>query len=74
MQIKFGDGALVVDTGTYCGKPAVFIAPAEHPGQPGADARHEQGDLHALKDSEHVLTFPTEAQAVAVANAICTPL
>ncbi len=60
----------MIDTGTYAGKPAVFIAPARQPGQVGASAAREGHDLHSLQPGEMVLTFPTDEQAKAVDDAL----
>lgn len=71
MEIQFGLGNLVIDTGTFGGKPAVFIAPASQPGNVGESAKRENHDLARLVDGEHVLLFPTPEQAKSVADAIC---
>jgi hypothetical protein len=69
--VEFGTGKLIVDTGTQEGKPAVFIFPAkEAPGVVGTKAA-ERYPLHELQPGEIVLTFPTDAQARAVADALC---
>lgn len=70
-RLEFGAGKLFVQLGTYEGSPAVFIAKASQPGEVGETNPAEEGDPHALKPGEYVLTFPTEAQANAVAEAIC---
>jgi hypothetical protein len=70
-RLAFGTGHLFVVTGLYEGQPAVFIAPASKPGEVGTYNAEEDGDPHTLKRGEYVLTFPTEAQAKAVADALC---
>jgi NTP pyrophosphatase (non-canonical NTP hydrolase) len=37
LQFTLGNGTVAVDTGTWHGKPAVFIAPAKYPGVPGVN-------------------------------------
>lgn len=71
MKIAFGEGNLVVDTGTFGGAPAVFIANANFGGVVGTSAAKEMQELDALQPGEHVLTFPTDEQAKAVADALC---
>lgn len=71
--LNFGMGHLYVQTGAYEGRPAVFIAKASKRGPIGTNNPEEDGDPHSLKPGEYVLTFPTEGQAQAVANAICPP-
>lgn len=70
-HLSFGAGELYVMTGTYAGHPAVFIAKASKPGVVGTNSPEEDGDLHAFKPGEYVLTFPTQEQAKAVADALC---
>lgn len=70
-HLSFGTGALYVMTGTYEGLPAVFVAKASKPGPIGTSSPEEDGDLHALKPGEYVMTFPSEAQATRFADAIC---
>lgn len=72
--LAFGTGELYVMTGHYEGLPAVFVSKASKPGPIGTTNPEEDGDLHALKPGEYVLTFPTETQAKAVADALCPPL
>jgi len=70
MELKFGHGELVVYTGWFGGLPAVFIAPATEPGLVGTSAEPGNHDFGYLLNSEHVLTFPSEKQAEAVADAL----
>ena len=69
-EIAFGNGAQVVDTGFYNGNPAVFISAAQTPGKPGESSAREGRVTDTLVDGEIVLTFPTEAQAKRVADAL----
>lgn len=70
--LAFGTGHLFVAVGTYKGAHAVFVAPVQHgPGPIGTTDKQEEGDLRAIKLGEYVMTFPTEAQAEAVADALC---
>lgn len=69
--LEFGTGKFVVDTGTFKGQPAVFIANAAQPGTVGASSAREGHPLDSLQPGERVLTFPTDAQAKAVADALC---
>lgn len=73
--LEFGHGTLLVDSGTYYGRPAVFVAQVTGaPGEPGTEApAEERGDRHTLKPGEVVLTFPSWEQAQAVANAMWLP-
>ncbi len=68
--VAFGSGDKIVDVGTYNNVPAVFVMPAPIVGVVGERA----GDIYS-KDSiiagEFVLTFPTDHQAQAVADALC---
>jgi len=66
----FGDGMLVVETGKYGGKPAVFVARAKFPGKPGESAARENNPSNSLLATEWVLTFPTDEQARNVADAL----
>lgn len=68
--VAFGEGRVVVDTGKFHGKPAVFIAPVSEPGVVGASARHLGHDKNLLQPGEKVLTFPTNERAKAVADAL----
>lgn len=70
----FGDGKLVIDTGTAGGKPAVFIAPAKRPGEVGASAKRENLPKDHLIAGEWYMTFPTDEQARLVADALCNAL
>lgn len=70
-RLSFGTGHLYVQTGSYEGAAAVFIAKASKPGTVGTNNTEEDGDPHTIKPGEYVLTFPTEAQAKAVADALC---
>lgn len=70
--VAFGSGDKVVEVGTYDGKPAVFVAPAEPAGTPGELAWPTTGeDRHRLVPGEWLMTFPTEEQAHEVAGALC---
>ena len=68
--VAFGEGRLVVDTGTYHDKPAVFIAPVPVAGEVGSSAKHLGHDKNSLQPGETVLTFPTPDRAKAVAVAL----
>lgn len=70
--IHFGYGNLVVDTGKYEGRHAVFIAPAKIGGEIGKSAKQENQPLDSLVDGEIVLTFPNEPQAKRVAYNLIT--
>ncbi len=70
-SLTFGEGKLVIDTGTHYGKPAVFIAPAKMPGEVGASARREGNPKDQLVSGEIFFTFPTAEQAQRVADALC---
>lgn len=72
--LTFGNGNLVIDTGTYNGRPAVFIAPSKNTGEVGASAKSENHPLDRLMPEEHVWTFPSMEQAKRVADALCTPI
>ena len=68
----FGTGKLVVDTGTWAGTPAVFIGPAKIGGVVGEKVLPEDGlPLRSLSAGEWFMTFPTDTQAKAVADALC---
>ena len=67
----FGNGDYTIEVGRYDGQHAVFIAPANPAGTAGELAPPTTGDdKHRLTPGERVMTFPTEAQAFAVAEAI----
>ncbi len=70
-QLAFGHGTLVVSVGSLNGQPAVFIAPAKMPGAVGQEADRENVPKNAMADGEIAWTFPTDAQAQVVADAIC---
>jgi hypothetical protein len=70
-ELEFGKGEVVIDTGTYGGKPAVFVASSEQPGPVGD--RAPTGDVTKLEKGERVWLFPTIEQAKSVADALCTP-
>jgi hypothetical protein len=70
-SLTFGEGKLVIDTGTHYGKPAVFIAPAKMPGEVGTFAKREGNPKDQLVSGEIFFTFPTEEQAQRVADALC---
>lgn len=72
--LAFGTGALVIDTGSYGGKPAVFVSPAKYPGEIGASATRENHPLDSLVDGDMVMTFPTDVQAKVVADALCNAI
>lgn len=68
----FGRGDKIVRLGTYGDAPAVFVQPADHPGVPGELVpKDQQTPGNYLSPGEYVMTFPTEDQALAVANSIC---
>lgn len=71
--LEFGLGRLVVDTGRYHYMPAVFIAPVSESGPVGTSAASLEHPLDTLLPGEIVLTFPTAAQAQAVADALAGP-
>jgi len=73
-ELAFGFGALVVNTGTFGGDNAVFIAKATAPGPIGEYTGNRAFKRDCLQPGEHVLIFPTKAQAQAVADAMCTPI
>lgn len=69
--MAFGNGDYTVEVGGYDDEHAVFVAPAIPPGRVGDLAEPTTGeDRHRLVPGERVMTFPTEAQAFAVAEAI----
>lgn len=68
--LHFGQGTLVVDTGTFGDKLAVFIAPVDHSGEVGASAEHLGHPPDTLLAGEQVLTFPSMEQAQTVADAL----
>lgn len=71
MQMTFGAGELAIDTGTIDGKPAVFVKRVAVPGIVGNRLPDDlQGPLDRLEDGEIVMTFQTEKQARAVADAL----
>lgn len=72
-MVVFGKGTVVVDTGHFYGVPAVFIATAKIGGDVGESAERENNPRDSLVEGEVVLTFPTIAQAKAVADALVTP-
>lgn len=68
----FGNGNLIVQTGVFEDRPAVFIRWATEPGEVGAQAPDTRWEWrHAIEPNEEALTFPTEAQAQAVCDALC---
>lgn len=67
--LRFGDGKLVVDVGSFYGRPSVFVRPIEVAGAIGERAA-EQGSPDQVEPGEAVWTFPTEAQARSVARAL----
>jgi len=69
--IQFGLGAVVVNTGHYGGKPAVFIARATEPGVVGEETGRAAFDRNTLQPGEVVMLFPTTEQANDVADAMC---
>lgn len=74
-EIKFGFGDLIIGTGDYYDRPAVFISREGHSGGVGTSVPKElEGDLHAIGDGDLVMTFPTEEQAVIVSDALCNYL
>ena len=68
MVWNFGHGRLVVDTGTYHKRPAVFICAVDAPGEVGTSAKALNHDKESLQPGEMVLTFPTVEQAKSVAD------
>lgn len=71
VPLAFGSGDYTVEVGRYVDQQAVFIAPARPRGVPGELAPPTTGaDRYRLVPGERVMTFPTEAQAFAVAEAI----
>lgn len=68
--VAFGHGMLVVDTGTYGGEPAVFIAKAKAAGRVGELTGRDYFDRESLQPGELVLQFPTDTQAKSVADAL----
>ena len=71
LHVKFGFGKIIVDTGDYDGKPAVFIAPAKVGGEIGGKLNPEDiQPKDALVDDEIVFTFPTKEQAERVSKAL----
>lgn len=69
--LRFGDGALVIDTGTFHERPAVFVRPAKVPGTVGDKVcAEDKGPLDQLEPDEIVWTFPTMRQAEAVRDAL----
>lgn len=72
--LDFGMGSLVVDTGTYSDKPAVFIKRAIQAGPVGERTHErEREPLDDLVPGEVVLTFLTKEMAEEVANLLCRP-
>ena len=69
--IPFGEGKVVVTTGTHGGMPCVFLAPASIPGVVGESAARENLPLDKRVPGESILTFPTVEQASIVANTLC---
>ena len=72
--LTFGFGALIVNTGTFGGDNAVFIAKATSPGPVGEYTGRSAFARDCLQLGEHVLVFPTKEQAQAVADAMCAPI
>ena len=69
--MAFGNGDYTVEVGGYAGEHAVFVAPAIPPGRVGDLSEPTTGeDRWRLVPGERVMTFPTEVQAFAVAEAI----
>lgn len=68
-DLEFGHGALIVDTGEFRGKPAVYVMPAKVPGEVGKKPT-ENYPKDALIAGEVVWTFPTREQAERVAEAL----
>ncbi len=67
LEIRFGIGALVIDTGEFNERHAIILQPCLHNGEVGDNAKEEP-----RKDTGNVvLTFPTKEQADAVADALC---
>ena len=68
--LQFGNGRVVINTGTHLGKPAVFIAIVDIPGIVGASAKHLNHPKHELLPGEIVFMFHSEDQAIRVADAL----
>lgn len=69
--LRFGDGRLVIDVGTFHERPAVFIKPAKVPGAVGDKVcAADKGPLDRLEPGEIVWTFPTMRQAEAARDAL----
>lgn len=71
-HLVFGEGRITVQSGTVYGIPALIIAPSEHIGVPGADARKVERsavDPEVMSKSV-VLTFKTEVHRDAVRDAM----
>lgn len=70
----FGKGNLVVDTGTYLGVPAVFVWPSPASGKVGSKVPNHLSVDHGasgLVADAWFMTFPTDEQALMVADALC---
>lgn len=72
--LHFGKGRLVVDTGTYASTPSVFVAAATRAGVVGQSAAIEGHPRDTLQPGEVVLTFPTDQQALRVADALVSAM
>lgn len=69
-EYAFGHGKLVIEGGLRFGVPAVFIYPAKIGGGVNTSAAIEVRPADAFVEGETVLTFPTEAQADYVIDAL----
>jgi hypothetical protein len=68
--LVFGSGALVVNTGTFGGDNAVFIAAAKWPGPVGEYTGNAAFERDRLQPGELVMIFPTRAQVQSVADTL----
>lgn len=71
VAFELGKGKVVIDTGTWHGKPAVFIAAAKHPGTPGESASREGNDRYSLQPGEQVIIASSHDHAKLIADAFC---
>jgi len=69
-EVAFGKGQVVVNHGYRNGVPSVCIEPVEEHGEVGASAEHLNLPRDRVKPGSIILTFPTEAQAEAVEDAL----
>lgn len=64
--IEFGAGTIIIGRGSYDGKPALFLEPAEVPGVPGAIVPRDVQSGNDLAPASTVLTFDNLASAEAM--------